>query len=113
MSTIITLILLFRALEIFLKYKKDLTSLTAQTQDSILTLMMDRVETNPNLSEDFQQMLKTLMKFGAITPRMAKEPVRHCKNQTPLHFAVKYATKAEVEALGINQDLRIQKRVLL
>ena len=63
--------------------------------------MMDRVESNPNLREDFQQMLKILMKFGALTPRMAKDPVKHCKNQTPLHFAIKYATKEEVEALGI------------
>ena len=87
-------------MEIFLKYKKDLTSLT-QTQDSILTLMMDRVEHNHSLSEDFLQMLKILIKFGAITPKMAKEPLKHCKNQTPMHFAVKYATKEEVEALGI------------
>ena len=63
--------------------------------------MMDRVENNPNLSEDFRQMLKILIKFGAIPPRMAKEPLKHCKNQTPLHFAVKYATREEVESLGI------------
>ena len=86
-------------MEIFLRYKKDLTSLT-RTQDSILTLMMDRVEHNKSLSEDFHQMLKVLMKYGAITPNMARDPLKHCKNQTPLHFAVKYATKDEVEALG-------------
>ena len=63
--------------------------------------MMDRVERDPSLSEDFLQMFKILIKFGAITPKMAKEPLKHCKNQTPMHFAVKYATKEEVEALGI------------
>ena len=64
--------------------------------------MMDRVEKNHSLSEDFRQMLKILIKFGAIPPRMAKEPLKHCKNQTPMHFAVKYATREEVESLGIS-----------
>ena len=94
---------LYRCLETFLKYKKDLTSLTP-AQDSILTLMIDRVESNPVLSEDFLEMLQLLIKYGAITPTMAKEPLKHHKNQTPLHFAVKFATKEEVEAIGIYCD---------
>lgn len=91
-----------KCLEIFIKHKVDVTGVTSHNE-TIITIIGNQVEKAESdiQAQKFKAIFHLLAVNNLLDKKLATMRSSIEKENYPLHFAVAYATKNDVEKLGI------------
>ena len=90
-----------KSLETFIKHKVDVTGVTSHNE-TIITIIGNQVEKAESeiQKEKFKAIFHLLVENNLINRKLAITRSTIEKQNYPLHFAVAYASKRDVEKLG-------------